>query len=444
MTRNVIVSLSLFVVYALLLVWLVYFSSQTNFTGTIIAYTGMFACYLLLLFNNKRFTQKTISVGLLLLHLIPLLTIPPLSPDVYRFLWDGEIISQGINPYAFTPEKLITLKDFQFSGYLKELYKEMTQLSRSNFSPYPTTNQLYFIISSFFTDNIWINIVVLRILVIGTHLLGFYYLKKLLNSLNISTSKALILALNPFLIVEFVGNLHFEGVMFSWLIIGFYFIMKKRLLLAGLFFAIAITIKLTPLLLVPFFFNYLGWKKWLQFGVITGGLTILILSLFLWPSVLGNFTQSLNLYFSNFEFNASFFLLFKLLLTPVFGYDTVAIVGPAMSVIAMFTILGLALRVKKYDIKDVFTKMLFAYVIYLLLSTTVHPWYILIPLGLSLFTRYSFMIFWSFTIMFSYIFYQFGEHLFWYILLIIEYGSLFGFLIYEKMTNKRILPLHEI
>lgn len=444
MTRNVIVSLSLFVVYALLLVWLLYFSSQTNFTGTIIAYTGMFACYLFLLFNNKKFTQKTISVGLLLLHLIPLLTIPPLSPDVYRFLWDGEIIAQGINPYAFTPKELITLKDFQFSGYLQELYNKMTQLSRNNFSPYPTSNQLYFIISSFFTDNIWINIIVLRILVIGTHLLGFYYLKKLFSLLKISPSKAIILALNPFLIVEFVGNLHFEGVMFSWLIIGFYFLVKQRLLIAGLFFAIAITIKLTPLLLVPFFFNYLGWKKWLQFGVFTGGLTILILSLFLWPSVLGNFTQSLNLYFSNFEFNASFFLLFKWLLTPVFGYETVTIVGPAMSVIALFTILALALQVKQYNIKDVFTKILFAYVIYLLFSTTVHPWYILIPLGLSLFTRYSFMIFWSFTIMFSYIFYQFGDHLFWYILLIIEYGSLFGFLIYEKMTNKRILPLHEI
>lgn len=442
--RNVIVLIILFLSYTLLLVWLLYFTHQTNFAETIIAYSGMFVCYLLLLFKTNKLQQKIVAIGLLILHLTPLFTIPPLSPDIYRFLWDGNIVLQGINPYAYTPEVLITQPDFQLTAYLQELFNEMTLLSRNNYSPYPTSNQLYFIISNFFSDRVLTNIVVLRVLILSTHLLGFYYLKKLLVTFKISKNKALILALNPFIIVELIGNLHFEGVMFSWLIIGLYFIMKQKFIAASVFWTIAITIKLTPLILLPFLFNYLGWKKWMRFGLFTSIFTIVTLSVFLWPSVINNFTQSLNLYFSNFEFNASFFLLFKWGFTPLLGYHTVEIIGPLLSVIAMFTILTLALSVKQNNINDVFVKMILGYVIYLLLSTTIHPWYIMIPLGLSVFTRYSFMILWSFTIIFSYVFYQYGEHLFWYILLIIEYFCMIGSLIYEYRSKKSLLPLHEI
>lgn len=444
MQRTIFVSLSLFIIYLLLLVWMLYFSNQSNFTANIMAYSGMFACYILLLFKSKKHDRKTITTGLIILHLIPLFVIPPLSPDIYRFLWDGEIILQGVNPYAFTPDALIKQDDFQFTAYLQRLFNEMTLLSRSNYSPYPSSNQFYFIISNLFTDHLLTNIIILRGLVIGTHILGFYYLKKLLTHLKISPNKVLILAINPFIIIELVGNLHFEGVVFSWLLMGIYFIHKKQVLKASLFWSIAITIKLTPLLLVPFFFKYLGWKKWLEFGMLTGIGSAIILGIFLWPSVLDNFFQSLTLYFNNFEFNASLFLLVKLLFSPLFGSETVAIIGPLLSIVALFLILSLALTVKKNNSKDVFVKMVYAYVLYLLLSTTIHPWYVMIPLGLSIFTRSTFMIFWSYTIMFSYIFYPLGDHFLWYVLLIIEYILLLAIFTYEHLTKKPALPLKEI
>ena len=34
--------------------------------------------------------------------------IPNLSQDFYRFIWDGQLMVQGVNPYLFTPEMLLS------------------------------------------------------------------------------------------------------------------------------------------------------------------------------------------------------------------------------------------------------------------------------------------------------------------------------------------------
>jgi len=80
--------------------------------------------------------------------------------------------------------------------------------------------------------------------------------------------------------------------------------------------------------------------------------------------------------------------------------------------------------------------MLFAFSIYFLLSTTVHPWYVVTPLAISIFTRYKFLVVWSFTVIFSYSAYgltNFDEKL-W--LVVLEYLLVIGFLIYEWKKEK--------
>ncbi len=49
---------------------------------------------------------------------------------------------------------------------------------------------------------------------------------------------------------------------------------------------------------------------------------------------------------------------------------------------------------------------LFIITTWFLFSTTVHPWYICLPVALAVFTRYRYPIIWSFTATLSYAAYQ--------------------------------------
>ena len=88
--------------------------------------------------------------------------------------------------------------------------------------------------------------------------------------------------------------------------------------------------------------------------------------------------------------------------------------------------------------------MLFGIVVYLLLSTTVHPWYLAIPLFLSVFTRFRFMLIWSLLVILSYSAYsnaQYDENL-W--LVALEYISVIGYFLYELFLQKSSKPVDRV
>jgi hypothetical protein len=70
----------------------------------------------------------------------------------------------------------------------------------------------------------------------------------------------------------------------------------------------------------------------------------------------------------------------------------------------------LALYGEFSDVKTLFKRMTIAYFMYLLLSSTIHPWYILPFLMLSIYTNYLFPLVWSFTVFLSYTFYSHGNN----------------------------------
>jgi hypothetical protein len=85
--------------------------------------------------------------------------------------------------------------------------------------------------------------------------------------------------------------------------------------------------------------------------------------------------------------------------------------------------------------KALFSKMTIAYFIYLLSCTTLHPWYILPALFLSVFTNYTFLILWSFTVFLSYSFYSNGNVATTNWLLGIEYIPVLLLFVYEMVRG---------
>ncbi len=404
--------------------WLVYLSTflfltsiffvlneenRSHFVSIFLPYTLAFASYFFLVIGSKSISTNYLIGLTCFTFILGIILIPHLSTDYFRFLWDGELFWKGFNPYDFTPNEIIHSKHFISNSYLKELHAGMGELSQKNYSCYTPLNQYFFIFSTWFTDSIFINTVILKSLIAIIQLTGLMYLIKLLKLINIPVNKAFLLFLNPLFIIESIGNVHFEGVMISFLIVGFYYLIKVKIFPAGMVLSLAIQIKLIPLLLLPFLWRFLGWKKAvITYSII--GIGFLVLSMFLLNSSnISHFTHSIRLYFELFQFNSSF--LFGLLqLDPLhYYYHKIGHYSFILSFTTFLTILYLAFWKKITLPKELFSKMTIAYFIYLLSCTTLHPWYILPAIFLSVFTNYTFLFLWSFTVFLSYSFYTNGN-----------------------------------
>ncbi|MDG1332015.1 MAG: glycosyltransferase 87 family protein [Crocinitomicaceae bacterium] len=396
------------------------------------AYSFAFLAYLLILRENY-FSFKHLIFIALGAQVASMIFLPNLSEDYFRFLWDGKITFQGINPFDFTPNELIDRSDLVDKQYLTDVYAEISDLSRKHYSCYPPVNQVYFIIPSLFSNSIAVNTFVMKLLVVLTELAGIYYLRKLLIHFKVDPKRLWLVYLNPLLIIECTGNVHFEGVMLSLLFIALYFLFTSRLILGAVIFALAVQIKLVPLILLPFFLRYFPWKKaFLMYFVI--GATVIGLGLTQLNSEnIYHFLSSLRLYFQDFGFNAFLFDYYNEIVQYFTFYNPLAFTGPIMSFVVMVTILFIALWKHSPDWKVLLRRMLFAFFIYLIMGATLHPWYVIPLLGLSLFTNYAFATVWSFLIFFSYISYLTG---YWHsfearLVTNIEYILLLSYFIYE-------------
>jgi alpha-1,6-mannosyltransferase len=412
-----------------------YFIERTNFLALISCIAVAFSTYLLLLKEVKH-SNLHFDKLLLFLFLIPIFSLPNLSNDFYRFLWDGELINSGINPFDFKPNELIWKTNFRGNAYWEDLYAGMGELSQENYSCYPVFNQFYFAASTFFSDSILVNTIILRILILVSLFSGFHYLKKLLLLFKFDSSRFWIFALNPLLIIEVSQNLHFEGVMLSFFIIGLYFLAKNKILQGSLFLALAIQIKLIPLILLPFLLRWLNWKRSLLTWTLTILFTILLSVIFIYPSNYLNFLQSITLYFHQFEFN-SFILHYYIEYGKWrYGYNRILTFGPYLSRLSTDLILLFAWFGPSFTFEKMMKRMFFAILIYYFLSSTVHPWYLLTPLLLGIFTNYITVVLWSALVFLSYYSYSEFDQSYFRTIIFVEYILVFGSLAYEIFKSK--------
>lgn len=436
-TTGLVVSAAVFLGALFALNWQ---SDRTAFGFIAISYSMAFIAYLFLIQSSKVASFKALAFVAISAQIISMIFLPNLTVDHYRFIWDGEITWAGYNPFDFTPKEMAT-QSFMKSAYMQDVYSGMSTLSTKNYSCYPPFNQLYFLISTALTESIWGSVFVMKSLILITEIVGALYLRKLLRKFNIHENRMWLLYLNPLWIIEATGNTHFEGVMLSFLIIAFYFMHEQKWLVGSIFFALAVQMKLIPLLFLPFFIRYIGWNeavKWfLSIGIIVIGIAATQINF----GNLGNFGESLALYFAVFEFNSFVFYNTMKFGRLFFVYNPIRFLGPILSLISMSLILRLAFKSGSVNWKEFFQKLLFAFFIYLILSSTLHPWYILPLLVLSIFTNFSFPVWWTFLIFFSYFFYSIGSGNSWEVrtLITAEYVLLFlGLLSDWKFNGSRL------
>ena len=334
-----------------------------------------------------------------------ILAIPNLSQDFYRFIWDGRMILEGFNPYLFTVESFIG-KDVFPVVQAQELYNGMGNLNASHFTNYPPINQLCFVIAGLFSGkSILGSVIVMRLLIIAADFGTLFYGTKLLEKLKLPAHNIFWYILNPFIIIELTGNLHFEGVMIFFLIWSLYLLHIGKWKFAAIVLALSVSVKLIPLIFLPLIFQKLGLKKSIVFYIIIGITTLLLFLPFYSSEFINNYTETVALWFSNFEFNASIYYIAREIGYTFRGYNEIAIIGKVTPVLVILFVLVITFFRKNKTTIQLITAMLLALSFYYFTATTVHPWYVATLLMLSVFTKYKFPLVWSFVIILSYLAY---------------------------------------
>ena len=383
------------------------------------------------LFQMEKFNEKILLSAALLFRIIFLFAIPNLSQDFYRFIWDGRLLLEGINPYLHTPAEYLSTGSFPIMG-AKELIAGMGELSAGNHSNYPPLNQLFFAFAALVGGkSILAAVITIRLCIIAADIGIYYFGRKLLQKLNLPKNRIFWYLLNPLIIIELSGNLHFEGVMLFFLIASLYLLHQKKWFWSAFLFACSVSTKLLPLVFLPLLFRRLGLKKAIFYYGIVSLLTLLFFIPFLSETFFENYFNTVGLWFQKFEFNASFYYLLRWIGFGLAGYNIIGTAAPVLGGLVFLVVLYLSYFLRNKKMEALIVNMLLAISFYFFMATTVHPWYLATPLLLSIFTRFKFVQVWSFLVVLSYFAYSsfnFQENL-W--LVALEYVVVFGVLVYE-------------
>ncbi|MFQ5583017.1 MAG: glycosyltransferase 87 family protein [Calditrichia bacterium] len=337
--------------------------------------------YLLQIVNTKVLIP-VLTIGLIM-RVVFLFSTPILEADYYRYLWDGAVSAHGINPYRFSPaEVLAGESNPDLPLALQNLADESgTIIGRINHPQlrtiYPPVSQLFFTIAHFISP--W-SISGWRLVLLLTDLLNLFFLFHLLKYLNFSPLFLIVYWWNPLLVKEIFNSGHMDILIFPFVLGAIYFSAKKRAFLSVSLLALAMGVKLWPILLLPLLLRpfFPQWKKILSAFLLFGGVCGVI---FL-PQILTGLDRSSGLfaYTKSWENNDSFFVLLGWLwqiILPVFkihpGYAQLAARLTTAGIMGIL-IIFLTLRTKA-DLPSLLKNCLIVISALFLISPTQFPWY---------------------------------------------------------------------
>lgn len=421
----------LMAIYVALFAWISTLE-RSSFYWLLLSYSLLFALYF---YGLKARLKLSFPLAIMLIAAVRIclmFELPALSDDFYRFLWDGMLLNEGLNPFGRIPSEQY-LDAFDDPNFAKLLLQNMN--SPHYASVYPTFHQAIFGLAYFFSGSSLLNGVNgMRAIIITIELIFFLYL---FFKRGVFKQLGLAYFLNPLVIIEGVGNVHFEAVMVP--ILGYTLIeaRRRRYFRSAISFASAILVKLTPTLIGPLLLFRFSTKGRLQFLIVSAVVVIIFAGMMEPWLLFQTFENGLGLYFSSFEFNASVYYLLNAFIALFTGYNPIAITAPFLGLVCFVLICLISYKYRKANI---FELALVVYLCYLLLSTTIHPWYLLPVVFLAVFSNRSYILIWSFCVWFSYSHYL-GEPGPKWGFIFAEYLLLFAALLLENYREKWLQPV---
>lgn len=398
-----------------LTVYIGYFVAREDTWVLLSLYTLLFASVVVIIRNTNT---EDVDLGYywgVLLRVLLIASLPKLSDDFYRFIWDGRLLLNFEDPYKYLPAHHLGQG---LTGITQSLYDGLN--SPAYFTVYPPLNQVIFFISTLFSPgSITWSIIILRVIMIVFELGNISLIRKLLRHYKLPQAYGLIYVLNPLVIFEVTGNLHFEGIMVYFLLMAIWQYEQGKLHKSAIFFGLSVATKFLPLIFLPLLLRKIGFKKTMIYGlIVVATLSVTFLPLINTAHIWA-IKDSMELYFQKFEFNGSIYYLARWYGFETEGHNIIAKSGKWMMYATMGSIVLYALIGKK---KDWPRQMVWVWTLYLLFATTVHPWYVVPLLAVAVFSKVRFPFLWSYLIFLTYANYLGGQYTDRIEVVIIEYS----------------------
>jgi len=372
----------LFFLFTMILCYLLWFVPRDNFEQSLLAFISLSILMVMIGLRSKNI-NLLILFGIIA-RITAVFAFPVLSDDIYRFIWDGLLISNGINVYAFTPISLVTSGMSVMIDNANQVYPLLN--SKEYYSIYPPITQSINLFAVWVSqgDIYWTATIIKLILAladIGTLLLIRIILinNNKLNPLSIS-----LYALNPVPIIEFSGNGHHEAIVIFSLIAAIYFWSKKYFTVSGSFTGLAISVKLLPIIFIPLFLlqkrSFKQMKQWVL-GLIIVSITLLF-PLFN-DIAINAMNSSIRLYFEHFSINSPLYSLLKWISNFSDEPWKITVLSNYFPILSIFGILTVYFLMFLRKI-DLVSGIIIVLTVYLITSRVIHPWYLspLLALGL--------------------------------------------------------------
>ncbi|PJZ68313.1 hypothetical protein CH373_04725 [Leptospira perolatii] len=392
-----------------------------------------------------------------------------LSEDVYRFLWDGTLFYEGISPFSSAPENLEPSLISELSPQIKnELLQKMN--SKGFHSVYPPILQILFAVSSIGMlkfQSVSVGIILWKTILFLFEL-GVLYL--FANSRSIAKPKLFLLYwLHPLVLWEGIGNGHAEPILVFFLIFSLESYRRKKIFLASLSFLAAILTKLVPLLFLPFLFfrkitgiskEQISRKVVLVPLISATFVFVCSFLFFFWissDSFFSNFLELLKaqwksgigVYFRLFEFHGLMYYLWKWILQQ-FGLNFyqagihLAILSGVFILISSWKEARLETENGQEIIPRTAKFWILCLGIYYCFSTTIHSWYLLPLLAISVFTGFFWPIVAASVWILSYSTYGNVPYKDSYIIMLLEFGLVaIAFFWDVKRKNQKIQKIFD-
>ncbi len=417
-------------IFSIAYYWFAYHLDRKNIYDLFLCYAISFGTYFYLLNTLKPGSQRLFQYMAIFLRLLFLFSIPPLSDDYFRFIWDGQLIFNGLNPFDHLPTE-VTI-DFPNKA---ELLVGMN--SPDYYTVYPPIAQCIYFVSVYLSPNsIFGSIVAMRLILLAAEIGVIFLLPKLLQALNVNSQNSLWYTLNPLVIIELSGNLHFEGIVVFFFLLAVYLLVLQKEKLAAIPWALAAAAKLIPIFFLPILIRKLKFKNAILIYVLVAIVFIILWLPFYNETFFSHFSQSVNLYYKTFEFNASVYYIVRWFGYLWVDYNIIQTAGPWLSKAAIIGLVYIQIKRKFVDWPTFFSLLLFALSWYYAFALIVHPWYMITLVFLSVFTKYRFAILWSALIVLSYWAYGNPEYRENYGLITLEYIGVFSFSVYELLNSR--------
>lgn len=316
----------------------------------------IFLCRYIFKTEIVNYIVYTLILISIILRILFLFISPIGSDDYYRYLWDGKVIANGINPYKYAPsdEALLNLHSEDLPEKIN--FPHIKTI-------YPPLSLDLFYITYIIGGESAVGIKILLLLFELFTIAGIYLI---LRERKLPFKNILLYALAPLPLFQFFIDAHVDGFGLPLLIFSIYFYLKNKKIASLVLLGLSISVKPIGLILLPILFMIeKRTEAKIKIVFIPVFVCVLLYLPFIFSTQLSLVFEALTNFTVNWTFNGFVFEIFNSFLN---DNQKSRLICAILFIITYLPVI--------FSRKAFLNKIYLSLFLLLIFSPVVHPWYV--------------------------------------------------------------------